>query len=337
MNIEPFRWDVSQSYALEHMLRRPIMKSKPIQPSSTYKSFYKVPDYEQDLSQVMNQDLKFGDDLIQSCAKIVAIGCNYDLVFVGRSLDTIYDYLHALLTDTVFVARVGRLNVSLYGGLKKVDRQALHAIRQYFRRQGIDPASLCTRKRPVAFVDIVARGTTFRSLIRLLVAWCKEEGIEWDRVAPKVIFIALLDDYWTRHSFARAVRSSKRTKRTRIQWLESQEEFFKRHKLGRNNIKNIFISWRFWDYLGNWQTKCSEPYPPDKWGSEAAFRPPRDHSRLRGLALAIHWHKEGLKHSNRKLLADLICQQSAMMKNGALRDLVLQLRRRTRIARLIRH
>lgn len=323
MNQEPFRWDVSHSYALEHMLRRPVLKTKPIQPSSTYRSFQRSPDYGTDFSHISDSDLRFGDDLIRLCARIVAMGCQYDLVFVGRSLDSIFDYLSGLFRETSFRWRLGRLHVSLWGCRPERERQRLQAIRRYFKSQNLDPAGLRNRKRPVAFVDIVSSGSTFQSLIKLLMEWCAEEGVQWRPIASKLRFVALVQD--CRSSCWDPAPRSRRPNCTRTDWCKG-DSLIKALKGG--SIKSIFVNWQLWGYLGNWQAKCADSYPPSQWGLEAAFRPSHNEERLRGLALAIYWHKEGLKRSSRRRFADLLCQEREM-KHRALRDLVLQLKKRS--------
>src|SRR5204863_4727477 len=100
-----------------------------------------------------------------------------DLYFVGRSPESIFDYLRGIGHGTELGRRVHLLNVSLrcMRGMPRGEFiVAERRFRAYFSRLNLDPRSIAApqhRDRPIVFADLVYCGQTFDTLLRLLSAW----------------------------------------------------------------------------------------------------------------------------------------------------------------------
>ena len=107
------------------------------------------------------------DDLRTCCARVVATSEDCDLVFVGRSPESLFDYMSGAFFDTSWRDRLSLLNVSMMD----VDRPELRigagpnvrVIREHFAALHLTPREIATRERGIAFVDLVASGAGSRT------------------------------------------------------------------------------------------------------------------------------------------------------------------------------
>ena len=111
-----------------------------------------------------------------------------DPVFVGRSCESIFDLLGALLTGT---RRAGAPRLLLFSAFARDRVDLEHALRcpslrANFTQAGLDPTRLVSRKRPIALVDVVSSGATLGRVVRALARWCEEVGGDWPAVCRKL-------------------------------------------------------------------------------------------------------------------------------------------------------
>lgn len=139
---KPFRWDLTR----EEQLGRLVKTAMPSE-----------------------WDAKPLEELERCCAKVAAYAGNSRLVFVGRSPESLFDYMSGLLTDTSWADRL----ILFYFSMRFLDEQrlrrehssALSAMRAYMQQLDLHPQALTNSKLPIAFVDLVASGETFHNLI----------------------------------------------------------------------------------------------------------------------------------------------------------------------------
>jgi hypothetical protein len=147
----PFRWDVTRPEQLGRLAEG--------RPAESYEGFL--------------------DDLRVCCARVVtAIGHltagagGGDVLFVGRSPESLYDYLRGVCRDTGWARRLGMLNVSLrWADESRLGAKypaGLWSLRGYLAALGLDPVSLAARPSPAVLVDLVCNGSTFGNLVRML-------------------------------------------------------------------------------------------------------------------------------------------------------------------------
>src|SRR5688500_13363749 len=142
----PFRWDVRRREQLGRLL-----ETAPLDPRAWWHGPYWA---------------EFLDELRICAARVVARAGNARMVFVGRSPESLYDYLTGALAGTDWEDRCELLNVSLFGGdaHRFVAPPAMQALRDQFAACGLTPAEIAAAPLPVAFVDLVSSGGTFGSL-----------------------------------------------------------------------------------------------------------------------------------------------------------------------------
>ncbi|HKP74407.1 MAG TPA: hypothetical protein VJT67_02640, partial [Longimicrobiaceae bacterium] len=121
-------------------------------------------------------------DIRDCCARVIAQAGDSRLVFVGRSPESLYDYLCGALAATSWAERPVLLNLSMrYETVDEVEREtpgAVAAIHRQLRALGLSPAEIAASGRPVAFIDLVLEGLTFGNLFGLLDDWARREGVD---------------------------------------------------------------------------------------------------------------------------------------------------------------
>src|SRR5580704_17106085 len=115
------------------------------------------------------------DRLLRCAANVLRAGDVSDFVFVGRSLESVYDLLSGVLSRTTWYDRVQLLQLSLRNHSPEEFHQCCPdravSLWSYFRACQLTPQQIVERPRPVVFIDVVDRGSTFDSLSRLLRFW----------------------------------------------------------------------------------------------------------------------------------------------------------------------
>lgn len=297
---KPFRWNMTNRRALMGMLERARVPA----------SANARPSLDDMIKSQTVQDQSFAEPLLDLSARILGYAAGTDLVFVGRSPESIFDLMSGLLYDTKFKSRLILLHFSMrfYAGVRIDWQKARPAIRSYFTMLRLDPASIAKRARPVCFVDLVSEGITFRNLAIFLEEWALDVGVEWSRVRKRVRITGI----------CRSERPSPKT----IAWNEQKNWG---DRIPSRNIKNIVIDPRLWDYLGNRQLKSTTSFSPNRWGQRTFYSPVRNVSTLTGLCSALSWFELGSSRESRKSFASRLSQTDGM-KETEIRVLVLQLR-----------
>jgi len=253
----------------------------------------------------------FDDDLLRCCSRIMAFAGDSDLVFVGRSPESIFDFLSGLLFDSSWFERLELLHFSMRfreeSKIRQMNPEAVVAMRRYLEQLGLHPAAIATKKRPVAFIDLVLSGDTFGRLITFLFNWSNEIGYEWQAVSRRI----------------RMVGITIRTKTSPNTWRWQQHAGWI-HLLKNGTVKNVSVSRDFWSYLGDYQPKVSQSYTPERWGDQAATCPSYTAEQLKALRLAFDLFELGRSKEKRLEFVSHLTEESAM-KDGWLKGLLAEL------------
>lgn len=266
----PFRWNLKHSEQLGGLLEGEIAPS--------YNSFM--------------------DDVRDCCAKILSMTKNSDIVFVGRSPESLYDYLKGITEKTSYEDRVHMLNISVRdeNPLDIIRKQKRYKhLQEYFQHLKLDPFSLVRRKHPVMFVDIVCDGYTFETIYKIIKQWSEHEKIDFAKVKLKIRFLGLT---WRVHSARYAER-----------WWK---EYDWPRELRSEAVKNIAIENYFWRYIGNDQQKVENSYRPKFWGKEEVTKPIHDKNKLAALRLAHKIYTQAKNKEEQLKLSRLLSNRVAM-------------------------
>ncbi len=256
---------------------------------------------------------QFLADLQECCARVLSSCDNSDLIFVGRSPESIFDHLSGLLCDTSWGNRCVLFNISMAGGGPVAGAELRHpsvikVLREQFAAVGLAPAQLVVRDMPVAFVDLVSTGGTYADLNEMLFAWTREVRADEPAARRKLRYVGI------------TVREKTSPKTWRWQQHAAWTCKFRSHA-----IKNVSVPWRLWDYLGNRQQKVTPSNPRWRWGSDELAQVPRAEHHLQALRLALKLYDQGLSVESRRRLSTLLARQPAMTE-GWFRTLVNELR-----------
>lgn len=280
---KPFRWDLKRVEQLGRLLEGEIAPS--------YNGFL--------------------DDVRECSAKILSKAKNSDIVFVGRSPESLYDYLISMTEQTSFEDRVHMFNVSVrrdnaHDIVRK--QYVFKKLKDYFYDMKLDPESLLKRRHPVMFVDVVCDGYTFENLYKVVKYWSEKEHINFNDVKLKIRFLGLT---W------------------RVKSIRYVERWWQYHdwtrELKADAVKNIAVNGYFWDYIGNKQQKVESSYHSECWGSEEMNKPEHLKNRLEALRLAYQIYKKAKSKEEQLKLHRLLSNREAM-KDAWLRSFNLEIK-----------
>ncbi|MBE0594706.1 MAG: hypothetical protein IH616_20140, partial [Gemmatimonadales bacterium] len=236
-----------------------------------------------------------------------------DLIFVGRSPESLFDYLSGILAGTPWEDRLTLMNVSL----KVVSSSrtpppvagGTAAVRELLASAGLAPLTVSRRTRPAALIDFVYRGETFGRLLRLLSDWARELGM-----SPELY-----------HRRLRFVGITERTKNSPNTWRWYQQVSWAR-RLPPRVLKSVSVPRRFWDYLADDQAKISPSYPPWRWSEPDISQPPRDAQSIAALGVALALYSTGRSQMERRAFARTMATLPAM-RSKWFRSLALVVKR----------
>jgi hypothetical protein len=255
---------------------------------------------------------EFVEDLRACCVRLLALAGDADLIFVGRSPESIFDYLSGLLADTSWSERCVLVNLSMrHDTVESVERtypQQLRALQEQLRGIRLDPARIAGSDRPQVFVDLVSMGDTFGNLAGLLAHWAGQSGVDVRAVRRRIRFIGI----------------TVREKNSPNAWRWYQKVDWAAD-FPPSSLQSVSIPFRLWTYLGDYQKKVGRWYPPFAWGMDVFNTPPRESWNLEALRLAARIHDLGRQPAERERVAREIAARPEMSKRG-IRALVSELR-----------
>lgn len=269
-----------------------------------------------ELGSLIKPDFKLNDWFLSSvryCAsRILALSQNSRLVFVGRSLDSVHDYLSAILEDTNWNNRLSRLNISLYGQSIEYIQQkyikSFRSLKKYFEELEIDPISIKKNKIPTSFVDVVSEGGTYEQIFKLLNNWSTELQNDSLVMNKKIRFIG--------------ITLRKKTSPNTWRW-QQQTEWTK--YLKSSNIKNISMDYCFWTHVANHQPKITKSFTPKMWETEIAKLPIHSEDVIKALNEAHCLYNVGKSKTEKSLFVKELLNKESM-KLDWLRNLGLEIK-----------
>ncbi len=281
--MKPFRWDIQRKEQLGRLIEGERSPAYP----------------------------EFIDDLRICCSKLVASCEDGYLVFVGRSPESIFDYLSGVFQGTCKENDIVNLNISnRYEGIesiRKQDLQLIDSLNAHLEECGLSPDEIVSRRRATVLTDLVSGGGTFGILANYLIALAGERNVSIRDLKRKLGFLGIT---W-----------QGKTSPNTWRW-QQKVEWVKEHNL--QNIRNVSIPGRLWDYLGNRQLKVGKSNRPQSWASDAILEPPREDSNVKALRRAYDLYHRGLEEKS--VFAGFLSQETAMEQQW-FRKLLSELKR----------
>ncbi|HSK75213.1 MAG TPA: hypothetical protein VLQ45_02050 [Thermoanaerobaculia bacterium] len=241
--------------------------------------------------------------LRHASARILALSEDSDLVFVGRSPESFFDYLSGMLHGTSWAGRLCLLNVSMrHRSLAEIREQypeALPATYEHFQDLGLSPERIASRERKVALVDLVDTGSTFGALTDLLLDWARRTGCDENAVRRQLRFVGV------------TIRTQ--TSPKTVRWHQQDQAAWVR-EFRPSAIKNVSIPLDLWSYLGNSQRKVARTNPPEHWGEDFMLEPPRESYHLQAVPLARYLFYRARSREERKAFAARLAKDPAMSR-----------------------
>ncbi len=240
---------------------------------------------------------EFKEDVRSCAAKVLARSQNGYLVFVGRSPESLFDYLSGVLQGSSKEHSFVQLNISnRYEHVTAIGAQRLtrlKAFQDHLEACALSPRQILARRGPTMFVDLVYEGGTFGVLASYLLTWAKQEHISLKEFQPKLHFLGLT---WQTHTSPNTIRWQQHA-----DWVS---------RLDIRTIENISIPGRFWDYLGNWQLKVSKTNRSTDWDQEQILEPPRQETHYKALRRAFDLYSLG--QQERRSFTRILAKEAAV-------------------------
>ncbi len=288
--VVPFRWDVRRREQLGRMLQAP-------RPEGVPRERY--------------FDTIFAE-IRDTSARVLARAGDARLVFVGRSPESLFDYLTGALGETSWTSRLDLLSVSMpYGDVHAnphVPQAAVEGLRAMLRALHLSPAEIASAPRPVALVDVVNRGGTFASLAETWAGWARGDGVDPDAVRRRLRFVGM----------------TVRTRNSPNTWRWFQRSGWTEH-FSRGALRGVSIPGWLWGYLGSYQLKMMPSNDFTRWGTDALSRPVHEPEAFEALRTAFRIHEQARARDERARFAAALTAREEM-REPWLRSLVLEIR-----------
>lgn len=287
--VVPFRWDVQRREQLGRLLSARLPQERTWRPRWPFRQLL--------------------PELRVAAARVLARAGDARLVFVGRSPESLFDYLTGALADTPWADRCDLLSVSLPRDFGRVPAQAVRTLRAQHVAFGLHPAQIASAPRPVAMVDLVYSGRTFGQLSAFLCAWARDEGVDANAVRRRLRWVGITE----------------REKNSPNVWRWFQRAAWA-DEYPRTALRGVSVPWWLWTYLGDNQEKTMPSNTADRWGTDELAHPQHAPERLQALQEAFRIHETARRRDERERFAAELAVRPEM-REPWLRSLVVALRR----------
>lgn len=254
----------------------------------------------------------FYQHLRVAAALVLARAGDSDLVFVGRSPECLFDYLSGILDGVAQAPSLTFLHFSAprepVEEVAKIYAAEFNALLSYFVAERIDPLSVATYGKQVRFIDVVASGRTFGTLVDYMRYWGKGQGADWNVVQRRIGFVG--------------ITCQDRASPNVWRWWQHQPWVA---ELTKTPITNVSMPWPFWSFIANNNQKVTPSHWVKRWASLEATAPRRDDHHLQGLRLALEIYDRGRDADEREKFVRALTELPEM-RQAWLRSLVLRLR-----------
>lgn len=228
----------------------------------------------------------FFEDLLECATKVVSAANPKVFVFVGRSPESIYDFLTGVYESTPDEKKLVHLNISnRFKSIKQIKGDlpfSYEGLKSHFRDLGLSPNNIVHNKSGICFIDLVYSGGTYEQLFSFLEDWCKNDKVDFNAMKKEISFLGITS----------RTRNSPNTWRWQqhAKWVNENPQV---------SISNVSVSATFWSYLGDHQDKVEPANSPEKRGNDSMLFPSRDEKNLKALRFAFDIYTLGKEKRHR--------------------------------------
>ena len=254
---------------------------------------------------------EFIETMRATAARVLAFADDADFAFIGRTPESLFDYLSGVFDGVEDAPRLTLAPFSMRwaGEFEDVSPAQLAGLFGSLREAGIGSARIATGARPLALVDFIAYGGTMESFIRGLMKEAADAGTDWNAVQRRLKIIGLRV----------RTKNSPNTRR----WQQTQDWL---HLIPDTAILNVSVDPMFLWFLGNHQPKTMESFHPGRWAEEGGARGPVTDDQRVALDFAVQLYDWGRMKDERVMLATEMTGTDRMHQ-AATRALVSKLRK----------
>ena len=186
------------------------------------------------LEGVSEPTLGFAPELARCSGKVLARSGNGDLLFVGRSLDSMFDLMSGALSEVENAPVLYRVPLSFARdwvgrSRRSLTAQELQVARGVLEAAGCTPNALGRRALPMTFVDVAHTGSIFGDLYGLIHDWVVEDRAPWKMVRTKIRFVG--------------VTSRTKTSPNTVRWAQHQSWT---QELPRKSVVSVSLDPHVW-------------------------------------------------------------------------------------------
>jgi len=218
---------------------------------------------------------EFLEDLRICAARVVALSDAADLIFVGRSMESLHYYLDGLTVGARQAPALSLMPLSGAGYISSdagVYRRTLSqpVFRAHLERFGLSPRALLGRGS-ARLVDLVSEGGTMRSVVDAIRFWSRASGLDWRRVRRRLGIVAMT--------------MSRQTSPNAFRWWQQGDYW--QQALPAGAIATVSMPHRFFEYVGNDQPKRTGRSLILEGSDTQVFSPSEDYLAAGRLALKV--------------------------------------------------
>lgn len=254
----------------------------------------------------------FLSDIREASARIVALGEDSDLAFIGRTPENFFDYLSGVFSNVDEAPALHLVHFSLRWsgpkGVRSIESKTLNGFFDYLVDEGVDATSISQSAKPLALVDFVASGGTMNSFVELLRSQAERYGIDWNSVQRRLRILGL--------------RARTHNSPNTWRWEQHQDWL---HLIPDATIKNVSAPAHLLYHLANDQPKVTHSFHPGRWGGDGTDDHHVTDEQKQALGLAVQLFDAGRDRKERLQFASLIAN-SQEMRQAATRRLVSRLK-----------
>ena len=197
----------------------------------------------------------YSKNTVAIAAQTLALCRDGELFFIGRSAESVYDFLWGALDRLTWQSRLHLVVISTrnYEGYPALTAQQKKGIQTYLTHLGLHPKQIIQRKRRTCLVDFVYSGWTIDAFLLLMQEWTKECRLSLADMQSKIECILFQQEGENREDLCNA-------------------DFVNYYGWGRRSLHLVTVPHNFWYDATENVKKTLDSYTINDWGDAEGIR-----------------------------------------------------------------